>query len=88
MGATHKNWSDRSKSNTLGWNSNTKKHGGEKRQVRCFLLDRGYADDIVTMNAVIQSFGKHLKSPAPSCKDIVNNRWQEFKDFIDQNIFP
>lgn len=83
MGATHKNSADPWTKNTLGWNSNTKRHGGYKRQVRCFLLDRGYPDDKVKMDRVLQAFGKHRQSAAVSCKVICTELWEEFKNFVD-----
>lgn len=86
MGATQRDSADPYKRNTLGWNSNSKKHGGEKRQVRCFLLDRGFADDLVTMNATIQSFSKSKLVTTLSCKDIVEKHWYDFKDFIDNYV--
>jgi len=87
MGATHKNSADPMKSNTLGWNSNTKKHGGQKRQVRCFLLDRGYDDDLQLMTLAIRNFSKSVSLPALSCKDIVEKYWSEFKNYIDSPEF-
>lgn len=83
MGATHKNSADPMKSNTLGWNSNTKKNGGYKRQVRCFLLDRGYPDNLLKMNKLIMDFSKNKSMPTIPCKTLVDNHWNEFKLFID-----
>lgn len=85
MGATHKNSADPYKRNTLGWNSNTKKHGGQKRQVRCFLLGRGFSDDIEEMNKILRGFGIHMKTHTLSCKEIVDKHWEEFKNFVDIN---
>lgn len=60
-----------------------KRKGYEKRKVRQFLIQRGAHDEAFQLR-IIRAFGKTtIERKTPSCEDISNNRWEEFKRFVD-----